>query len=99
MGEEIFQLRPGELTLAELGRLMAGDSKIALDPAAWPAVEASAEVVRRIVAEGRTAYGGNTGFASLAKTRIATGEVAELQRRLVRSHAAGPGPLLEDRVV
>jgi histidine ammonia-lyase len=99
MGEEIFQLRPGELTLAELGRLLAGDSKIALDPAAWPSVEASAEVVRRIVAEGHTAYGVNTGFGSLAKTRIATSEVAELQRRLVRSHAAGTGPLLEDRVV
>jgi histidine ammonia-lyase len=99
MGEEFFRLRPGELTLAELGRLMAGREKIAVDPAAWGSVEASADVVRRIVAEGRTAYGVNTGFGSLAKTRIATGEVAELQRRLVRSHAAGTGPLLDERLV
>jgi histidine ammonia-lyase len=99
MGEEIFRLRPGKLTLAELGRLMAGRQKIAVDPAAWPAVEASADVVRRIVAEGRTAYGVNTGFGSLARTRIAAGEVAELQRRLVRSHAAGTGRLLDDRLV
>jgi histidine ammonia-lyase len=99
MGEEIFRLRPGQLTLAELAGLMAGRATVAVDPAAWPAVEASAEVVRRIVAEGRTAYGVNTGFGSLAKTRIAAGEVAELQRRLVRSHAAGTGPLLDERIV
>jgi histidine ammonia-lyase len=56
-------------------------------------------VVRRIVEEGRTAYGVNTGFGSLAKTRIPAEAVTELQRRLVLSHAAGTGPLLEDRLV
>src|ERR1700751_3444007 len=99
MGEEIFRLTPGRLTLAELGRLMGSRATIALDPAAWPAVEASADVVRRIVAEGRTAYGVNTGFGSLAKTRIPAKEVGELQRRLVLSHASGTGPLLDDHTV
>jgi histidine ammonia-lyase len=99
MGEDVFTLRPGQLALGDLVRLMAKAQPIAVDPSAWPAVEASAEVVRRIVAEGRTAYGVNTGFGSLAKTRIPAGEVGELQRRLVLSHAAGTGPLLDDRLV
>src|SRR5215475_7787125 len=98
-GGKDFRLRPGELTLGDLDRLMADRRRIEIDPAAWPAVEASAAVVRRIVEEGRTAYGVNTGFGSLAKTRIPAEAVTELQRRLVLSHAAGTGPLLEDRVV
>ncbi len=94
-----FRLRPGTLTLEALWALMSDNRPIALDPSAREPIEASAAVVQRIVAEGRTAYGINTGFGSLAKTRIPASDVAELQRRLVLSHAAGTGPLLEDRLV
>jgi histidine ammonia-lyase len=99
MGNEVFRLRPGELTLGDLERLLDDRRRIEIDPSAWAAVEASAAVVRRIVEEGRTAYGVNTGFGSLAKPRIPAEAVTELQRRLVLSHAAGTGPLLEDRLV
>jgi histidine ammonia-lyase len=94
-----FRLLPGTLTLEALWALMADDRPIALEPSAREPIQASAAVVQRIVAEGKTAYGINTGFGSLAKTRIPAGDVAELQRRLVLSHAAGTGPLLEDRLV
>jgi histidine ammonia-lyase len=94
-----FRLRPGTLDLETLWALMASDRPIALDPSAREPIEASAAVVQRIVAAGKTAYGINTGFGSLAKTRIPTADVAELQRRLVLSHAAGTGPLLDDRLV
>jgi histidine ammonia-lyase len=99
MADEVFRLRPGALTLGDLERLLDDRRRIEIEPAAWPAVEASAAVVARIVAEGRTAYGVNTGFGSLARTRIPTEAVTELQRRLVLSHAAGTGPLLEERLV
>src|SRR4029077_14457971 len=99
MADDIFRLRPGKLTLGELKWLMKKPRAIGCEPAAWRAVEASSEVVRAIVAEGRTAYGVNTGFGSLAKTRIPANEVGELQRRLVLSHAAGTGSLLEDDLV
>jgi len=99
MDNGVFRLRPGELNLGDLERLLDDRRRIEIDPSAWPAVEASAAVVRRIVEEGRTAYGVNTGFGSLAKTRIPAEAVTELQRRLVLSHAAGTGPLLEDRLV
>jgi histidine ammonia-lyase len=99
MDDDIFRLRPGKLTLSELKSLMRKPRRLELEASAWPAAEASAAVVRAIVAEGRTAYGVNTGFGSLAKTRIAAHEVGELQRRLVLSHAAGTGPLLDDPLV
>jgi histidine ammonia-lyase len=99
MSNEVFRLRPGKLTLGDLERLLDDRRRIEIDPSAWGPVEASAAVVRRIVEEGRTAYGVNTGFGSLAKTRIPAEAVTELQRRLVLSHAAGTGPLLEDRLV
>ena len=54
MADDIFRLRPGKLTLGELKWLMKKPRAIEVEPAAWPAVEASSEVVRAIVAEGRT---------------------------------------------
>jgi histidine ammonia-lyase len=62
-------------------------------------VEAAAATVAKVVAEGRTVYGVNTGFGKLARTAIAADALAELQRRLVMSHAAGVGPPLPDPVV
>ena len=94
-----FRLKPGALTLADLRRLDEAVGPVTLDAAAWPAVEASAATVQAVLREGRVAYGVNTGFGSLAKTRISNEQVAELQRRLVLSHMAGTGPLLDDRVV
>ena len=86
------------LTLAELRRLAQG-APLELDPAALPAIERSAAVIANIVAEGRTVYGVNTGFGSLAQMAIPTDKLAELQRRLVLSHSVGVGELLPDHIV
>jgi histidine ammonia-lyase len=44
-------------------------------------------------------YGVSTGFGSLATTVIPPERREELQRALIRSHAAGIGPAVEDEVV
>jgi histidine ammonia-lyase len=62
-------------------------------------VERSAEVVERLAALPEPVYGVSTGFGSLATTWIPPDRRAELQRSLIRSHAAGMGPLVEDEVV
>jgi len=62
-------------------------------------VAAAARLVARISAGDERVYGVNTGFGSLARTAIPARDVRELQRRIVLSHAAGTGPLLNDRVV
>jgi histidine ammonia-lyase len=94
-----FVLRPGTLTLPDLRRLAAGGQTLKLAADCWPAVEASARTVAEVVARGAPVYGINTGFGLLARQRIATSDVDELQRRLVRSHAVGTGePLAESAV-
>ena len=99
MAPNPFTIKPGTLTLADLRNLHESGRPVALDPGCWPAVAASAETVSAVIREHRTVYGINTGFGSLAHTRIADDQVTELQRRLVLSHAAGVGPLLDDRTV
>ncbi|WP_374367486.1 histidine ammonia-lyase [Dongia sp.] len=96
---ETFTLNPGTLGLAELRQIWRGNAAIALDPAAFPAIDASAATVQAILDQHKTAYGINTGFGSLAHTRIPDDQVAELQRRLVLSHAAGTGAPLDDALV
>jgi len=92
-------LSPGALDLATLRTLWSAPATLALDAQARAGIDASAAAVRRLLDEGRVAYGINTGFGALARTRIDDARLAELQRSLVRSHCAGTGPLLDDRVV
>lgn len=54
---------------------------------------------RRIVARGGAAYGINTGFGLLAKTRIADDQLHQLQRNLIYSHSVGVGELLTEQIV
>ena len=56
-------------------------------------------LVEQVVAEDRTVYGITTGFGRLAGTHIDPHQAAQLQIRLLRSHAAGVGSRLSDRTV
>jgi histidine ammonia-lyase len=62
-------------------------------------MEESASVVRRLAASDHPVYGVSTGFGSLAGTWIPPDRREELQRALIRSHAAGMGPPVEREVV
>jgi histidine ammonia-lyase len=97
--EQNWTLTPGAMTLADLRAVWAAPVAITLADSAWPAIEASAAAVRAIVAKGEAAYGINTGFGILAKTRIADDKLEQLQRNLILSHAVGTGALLDDGVV
>jgi histidine ammonia-lyase len=60
---------------------------------------ASAEIVARLARSDQPVYGVSTGFGSLANTPIPADRREELQRALVRSHAAGMGEPVEREVV
>jgi histidine ammonia-lyase len=72
---------------------------VELGPAAREAMEASAAVVERLAASPEPVYGVSTGFGSLANVSIPVERRTELQRALVRSHAAGMGDPVEAEVV
>jgi histidine ammonia-lyase len=94
----VIALRPGSVTLTELRAIWDG-APVALDGAAWAAIDASAASIARILASGRTVYGVNTGFGLLAQTRIPDGRLAELQSNLILSHSCGLGDPLDPRIV
>jgi len=91
------KLNPESTDLATLRRLWAGEAA-SLDDSAMGRVAAAAASVDRIVASGDTVYGVNTGFGSLANTRIPDDRLAELQRNLILSHSAGLGEPLPRHV-
>ncbi|NYI69063.1 histidine ammonia-lyase [Spelaeicoccus albus] len=55
--------------------------------------------IDKLAAGDTPVYGVSTGFGALATTHIPTEKRAELQRRLIRSHAAGSGAEVESEVV
>ncbi len=65
-----LHLKPGQLTLADLRQAYLAPVRLSLDPSADAPIAASVACVENIIAEGRTAYGINTGFGLLASTRI-----------------------------
>jgi histidine ammonia-lyase len=71
----------------------------ALGPVAREAMERSAAVVARLVDSEEPVYGVSTGFGSLAAVPIPAPRREELQRALIRSHAAGMGSAVETEVV
>jgi len=93
------KLEPGGLTLAGLAAFAKSPEKVTLDSSDRARLQAGADAVRRMVAEGKAVYGINTGFGKLANTHIADGELELLQRNLVLSHSVGVGALLPDDVV
>lgn len=62
------------------------------------AVQRSADIVSKVMQEGKTVYGVNTGFGALAHVRIDPDKLAELQLNIVRSHKAGVGAYLDESI-
>src|SRR6476659_4633749 len=87
------------LSLADLQAIADEFELVALDPAAARAVAASRAVVERHAAGDAAVYGINTGFGSLAEIKIPKDALGDLQRNLLRSHAAGVDAPLPARAV
>jgi histidine ammonia-lyase len=72
---------------------------VQITDAAADAIRTSREVVEALAGDDRPHYGVSTGFGALATRHIPVSARAQLQRSLVRSHAAGSGPEVEPEVV
>ena len=82
-------LTPGTVSLAALEAVYRGGAA-RLDPAARPAVEASARAVALAASGDAPIYGVNTGFGKLASVKIAAADTSALQRNLILSHRHVP---------
>jgi histidine ammonia-lyase len=91
-------LTPGAVNLDQWRAIYQGAVPV-LDPACHAQVQGGADTIRRIIAKGEPVYGVNTGFGKLASVRIADADLAELQRNIVLSHAAGVGEPMPENVL
>jgi histidine ammonia-lyase len=84
-------IQPGQMTLAHLRQVWLGTVQASLPPQAYDTMAASSATIQAIVNQGDAAYGINTGFGKLAKTRIPDEQLEALQRNLILSHSVGCG--------
>ena len=89
----------GALDAGAVSAVASGGAIVRLAPATRRRVARCRRLLEQAAADGAPHYGVNTGFGSLARQRIAATELAQLQRNLVRSHAAGAGAPLPDAIV
>jgi histidine ammonia-lyase len=88
---------PG-VTIDDVVRVARHGARITLSDAAHIRINAARTIVERLAAS-EAVYGISTGFGALANVSIPPERRADLQVALVRSHAAGMGPLVENEVV
>ncbi|MDQ3809122.1 MAG: aromatic amino acid lyase, partial [Chloroflexota bacterium] len=93
-------LTTGALSFGEVVAVARGNSPLAISDEACQAMLRSRGVIDEAAAhEDAVVYGVTTGLGALASTHISPAARVELQRALIRSHAAGSGPPLEREVV
>jgi histidine ammonia-lyase len=90
---------PDALDPAAVVAVARHDEPVVLSEEALAVMAESRAHVEALAASDQPAYGISTGFGALATTHIRLDRRADLQRSLVRSHAAGSGAPVEREVV
>ncbi len=87
------------LTFDEFRRVCRRNEAVQVDPAALPGMLRSRAVVEKLALGDAPVYAVNTGVGLLADVRVEPGELEQLQRNVIRSHACGVGtPLAPEEV-
>ncbi|WP_068425448.1 histidine ammonia-lyase [Janibacter terrae] len=87
------------LTIDEVVAVARHGAPVTISDAAWERVRAARTVIEGLAQDSEAHYGVSTGFGALATTHIPHEKRTQLQRSLVRSHAAGAGAEVEAEVV
>ncbi len=88
-----------DLTLEDIRFFLEQKPQVELSTGVIKQIQVSRKIIEEVVDSGKTVYGVNTGFGKFADVRIKKEETAELQRRLVLSHAAGVGEPMPPGIV
>ncbi|KRC65136.1 histidine ammonia-lyase [Aeromicrobium sp. Root236] len=89
----------GALAPDDVVRVAREGATVELSPEARDAIKRARAYVDELAASDVPVYGISTGFGALATRHIEPGLRTQLQKSLIRSHAAGTGPRVEDEVV
>ena len=96
---QIVILGAGPLSVDDVVAVARDRSRVEFAPTAVAAMGQARAHIDSLAGSGRPVYGVSTGFGALATRYIEPERRRNLQRSLVRSHAAGTGPLVEIEVV
>ncbi len=89
----------GPLSFEDVVAVARHDAQVAISDEAAEGIRKSRRVIEALADDTIPHYGVSTGFGALATKHIPLDMRAQLQRSLVRSHAAGSGPEVEREVV
>src|SRR5215469_12702311 len=81
------------LTVEDVFGVATAGVRAHLSPSARSRMQHTRSIVEGIVDRREIVYGVTTGFGKLSEVAIPLDRLADLQVNLIRSHAAGVGPL------
>jgi histidine ammonia-lyase len=87
------------VTIEQVVAVARDGERVAVSDDALAAVAASRALIEKLAGDAEPHYGVSTGFGALATTSIPPERRQQLQRSLVRSHAASSGAEVEREVV
>ena len=89
----------GALTIEEVVAVARYGTTVEISAEALDEVASTRDRVEELAQDPTPVYGISTGFGALARRHIPEEMRAQLQLSLVRSHAAGTGPEVEEEVI
>lgn len=87
------------MTFGDLVAIARNDAKVKISQESLAAMQSSRDHVEELAASETPVYGISTGFGALANRHVSQELRTQLQRSLIRSHAAGVGEPIEREVV
>jgi histidine ammonia-lyase len=87
------------MTFTDLVSIARSDAKVKISADSLAAMQSSRDHVEQLAASETPVYGISTGFGALANRHVSQELRTQLQRSLIRSHAAGVGEPIEREVV
>ncbi|MBI3429709.1 MAG: histidine ammonia-lyase [Actinobacteria bacterium] len=96
---KLVSLGTSGISFDEVIAVARHNAKVSLAPEAIEAIRETRKYIDAYAAGGIPVYGVSTGFGALANRHIDVEDRSQLQKSLIRSHAAGVGPAVEREVV
>jgi histidine ammonia-lyase len=97
--DAVITVGVGAVTRDEVVAVARDGARVSLSDEAQAAIDAGRRTIDALAQDARPHYGVSTGFGALATRHIPPESRTQLQRSLIRSHAAGAGQEVESEVV
>jgi histidine ammonia-lyase len=86
----MIEINGQNITIDQLVRVADGE-EVRLAASAQEVMKKSKKYIADRIQKGEVIYGVNTGFGAFSSVSISLGEIEQLQKNLIRSHAVGVG--------